>query len=268
MRPYVVIEKAVGQTPLQAIELYRKREVGLSSVPLTYAGRLDPMASGKLLVLIGDECKKRAHYDALDKEYVFEVLLGFTTDTGDVLGCVEAGGGSTIVSNAQVRDAIASLVGEHTLPYPVFSSKTVAGKALFQYALEGTLDTIQIPTIDVRVYSISFVDQLQMSRGDLISRVLNKIDLLKLDAHDTRLGADFRKALVTKSWWELQNKMRTNYTILRFRTTVSSGTYIRTLAPLIAEKLGTVGLAYSIRRTKIGCFFPITKRFGIWRRTF
>ena len=56
---FVMLDKAVGQTPLQCMEAWRN-EVGISAdIPLTYAGRLDPMASGKLLILVGEECKKK-----------------------------------------------------------------------------------------------------------------------------------------------------------------------------------------------------------------
>ena len=55
---------------------------------MTYAGRLDPMASGVLLVLAGEETKNKDKYLGLDKEYDFEILFGFATDTYDILGKV------------------------------------------------------------------------------------------------------------------------------------------------------------------------------------
>jgi len=55
---FVTIEKEVGKTPLQCVEKLRNSKPYLNDVSLAYAGRLDPMASGKLLILIGDECKK------------------------------------------------------------------------------------------------------------------------------------------------------------------------------------------------------------------
>ena len=53
---------------------------------MTYAGRLDPMASGLLIVLAGEETKNKEKYLNLDKEYLFEVLFGFKTVTYDFLG--------------------------------------------------------------------------------------------------------------------------------------------------------------------------------------
>ena len=52
------------------------------------------MASGKLLILIGDECKNQKKYFGLDKEYEFEVLFGVESDTGDVLGLISKSKGS------------------------------------------------------------------------------------------------------------------------------------------------------------------------------
>lgn len=266
MRKYVVIDKKVGETPLMAIEAFRKSEPDLGKIPLTYAGRLDPMASGKLLVLIGEECKKRSSYDGLDKTYLFEVLLGFATDTGDVLGIPRLG---ALIgpSDEDAERAARSLIGAHTFPYPAFSSKTVNGKPLFTYALSGTLDSIVIPTTDVQIHAIRYMDRVVSPKDELIERILSRIEHLKVRHDDEQYGADFRKDETMRAWWSLSDRRKTPCTILRFEASVSSGTYIRTLAPLIAASLGTIGLAYSIRRTRVGRYLPIAGRTGLWIRT-
>lgn len=266
MRRYAVIEKNVGETPLIAVEAFRKANPALSKYPMTYAGRLDPMASGKLVVLIGDECKRRAKYDHLDKSYVFEVLLGFHTDTGDVLGLSKPATTISVSDRAAIA-AAHSHVGAHTYPYPAFSSKTVKGKPLFTYALENELSSIEIPCKDVRVHSLRYLDRVIIPKDELIERILNKIDLLKIRDDIDELGAGFRKEEIIKQWWSLQDRRKTPCAILRYETTVSAGTYIRTLAPMLAQSLGTDGLAYSIKRTKIGRYLPIVGGVGLWTRT-
>jgi tRNA U55 pseudouridine synthase TruB len=47
------------------------------------------MAEGKMLVLAGETCKEREKYLGLDKEYIFEILLGFESDTKDILGIIK-----------------------------------------------------------------------------------------------------------------------------------------------------------------------------------
>ena len=91
MEKRVIIYKKVGETPLEALENFRTKRldeghVEYRNIPMTYAGRLDPMAEGDLLILIGEECKKKDAYLGLDKEYEVEVLFGIETDTHDVLG--------------------------------------------------------------------------------------------------------------------------------------------------------------------------------------
>ena len=82
----IVANKELGETPLECIERARI-ELGLdANMPMTYAGRLDPLASGKLLILMGEECKEKEKYLGYDKEYEIEVLFGIKTDTGDALG--------------------------------------------------------------------------------------------------------------------------------------------------------------------------------------
>lgn len=267
---YVVVEKGVGETPLQALETLRETDHILQGIPLTYAGRLDPMASGKLLILIGDECKDRKKYDGLDKEYEFEILLGVQSDTGDVLG-MPSMSEPTVLTDYGKKDLqkiASSFVGWHTLPYPVFSSKTVAGKPLFQYALEGALDTIEIPTIRTHVYTMEYLGQKTLETGVLLDEVLKKINFLQASVDSGRIGADFRKAEIIKQWEALSFERDQRYMVLKFKAVVSSGTYIRSLAPIIAQRFGTLGIAYSIHRTRIGKYQAVTNFFGFWRKSF
>ncbi len=75
LEKYVLLDKKVGETPLETLETWRDTREDLKGVPMAYAGRLDPMASGQLLILIGEECKVQEKYHHLDKEYQVGILL-------------------------------------------------------------------------------------------------------------------------------------------------------------------------------------------------
>ena len=145
MLRYALIEKEVGQTPLQALKVWKEQNPAYKNISASYAGRLDPMASGKLLILLGDECKKQKSYTKLDKEYEIEVLLDVGSDTGDALGLVEYAGRHTRYDHNALLNALRAEVGRHMRPYPHFSSKTVGGKPLFLHALEGSLSAVNVP---------------------------------------------------------------------------------------------------------------------------
>jgi len=258
MKKFVVLEKHIGETPLMAIERWKEENREYKDVPASYAGRLDPMASGKLLVLLGGECKKQKEYTKLDKEYDIEVLLDVGSDTGDALGLVEYAGKKTPVDNfSRINEILRAEEGSHTHPYPAFSSKTVLGKPLFLYALEGTLGSIEIPTHTEHIYRIKFRGATSLSTTQLSQRINDFLARVPTTNEPSKqLGADFRIDAVRASWEELfLDAGERNFAVLSLRVTCGSGTYMRSLAPRIGEALGTRALALSINRTKIGTYW-------------
>lgn len=271
MQKYVVLEKTVGQTPLECAELWRAAHTEYTGVPLAYAGRLDPMASGKLLILIGDECKVQERYHNLDKEYEFSVLCGVSSDSGDVLGRLTIALKVPLVSKSQLMPTIKKLVGDVNLPYPHFSSKTVQGKPLHVWTLEGRLNEIKIPTNASTIYSLTVVKTETKTRQEIYNEVSEKIESIKPVTEASKaLGNDFRRVDVRKDWrlFSDSGKPTDTFTIATFRCIASSGTYMRTLAEVIAKQTGTTGLAYHIHRTNIGLFQPVPFIGGFWKKRF
>ncbi len=266
---YLTTEKKMGETPLQALERLRAEKQIPQSISLAYAGRLDPMASGKLLVLTGEECKKQERYHALDKEYIFEVLLGVSSDTHDVLG-ITTGKHPIAPDIHNVHEVLKELVGQITLPYPHFSSKTVNGKPLHTWTLEGKLDTIAIPTKTSRIYAMELHGIRTIDSTTLAREIQEKIGTVETVTEERKaLGRDFRRKDVLASWDQVLTLFPDeSYSILTIRCVASSGTYMRTLANIIGERLGTVGLAFSIHRTRIGRFLPIPYFTGFFVKTF
>ena len=56
------------------------------------------------------------------------------------------------------------------------------------------------------------------------------------------------------------------FMIATFVCIAGSGTYMRTLAEVIARACGTTGLAYHIHRTHIGLYQPLPLIGGFWRK--
>lgn len=267
MRKTTVVWKKVGETPLERIEMYRK-EAGIAlGVPLAYAGRLDPLAEGKLLVLIGDECKKLKKYTGLDKEYSFEVLFGFSSDTGDVLGLAEEGGGIDTPTPDTLRATACSFVGTNSFLYPKFSSKTVQGKPLHTWTLEGRINEIEIPVKESAIYKLHFEDSYLLSKEELKYSIFEKINSIPPVTDESKaLGRDFRRVDIRARWNELfEQTRRSDFLIARFVCVASSGTYMRTLAGEIGKAVGSSGLAFSIKRTNIGTYVPF---LTTWLRRF
>ncbi len=269
---HVTIIKESGETPLQALSRVRDRYHIPTTIPLAYAGRLDPMASGKLLVLVGDECKKQEQYHALDKRYEFEILFGVRSDSGDILGI------PTLAKAKQYTDSKLNALAHGTqktltLPYPTFSSKTVHGKPLFLWTLENRLGEIEIPKATTRIYALDYANSKSIARETLLRTIHERIALLPTVTEESKkLGADFRRKEILSAWDILLSSQKEllphTFQIAQFSCICSSGTYIRSLVPYLAQKLGTSGLAYSINRTQIGTYLPLPLIGGVWLKKY
>lgn len=271
MQRYVVLEKLVGQTPLECAELWRAAHAEYLAVPLAYAGRLDPMASGKLLILIGDECKVQESYHNLDKEYEFSVLFGVSSDTADVLGRLKFSAAVPEISEATLKVIAEKLVGVVTLPYPHFSSKTVRGKPLHVWTLEGRLNEIEIPTKQSTIHKLKLTKIETKTRAEIYNEVSIKIESVTPVTDPSKaLGKDFRRVDVRVDWARFYESGHPTdpFIIATFTCIASSGTYMRTLASVIAKAVGTTGLAYHIHRTHIGHYQKLPFGFDFWRKRF
>lgn len=270
MEKYCTIEKRIGETPLEAAERLREANPAIADVPLAYAGRLDPMASGKLLVLIGDECKNQTNYHSLDKEYIFEVLLGVRSDTGDVLGLLDNEVASPEITKEEATQATKKCLGEIELPYPHFSSKTVQGKPLHTWKMEGRINEIEIPTKKSTIHKLDVLDVRTETRETIHKYATEKIETIPPVTEQRKaLGNDFRRADVRVCWQKFieAGQPEDIFQIVTLKCITSSGSYMRSLSEVFAGHLNTTGLAYSIHRTKIGKYKKLLG-LGIWTKKF
>lgn len=241
MKPVLVLYKHDGETPLECIRRFQDSHKEYTHVPMTYAGRLDPMAEGILLVLTGEECKQKEQYLGLTKSYEFEVVWGFTTDTCDVLGLVTHVC-DYVPHDVEIRNCASMYVGKRTQIYPAYSSKTVFGKPLFTWAREGHIQDVELPTREIEIFSCTYKGERMIVGKKLVELFEQRIQ---------RVRGDFRQKEIIATWnkYIVQDK---EYVITRFEMVCSGGTYVRALVDEMARDLHTCGTVCSIKRTAIG----------------
>ncbi|MFA7216794.1 MAG: hypothetical protein WC095_02335 [Candidatus Paceibacterota bacterium] len=234
--------KNTGETPKECLERYKSENPNLESVPMTYAGRLDPMAEGVLILLSGEAIEKKEDFLDLPKTYVFEILWGVKTDTGDVLGLIDKEE-EKIPKEEDVRGVLEKSLGDFIQKYPAYSSKPVNGKPLFLWAREGKLEEIEIPEHEVSLYRARFLERKEIDSILLLKEIKEKIGKVK---------GDFRQEEIISKWSDLFEDKKSRFTIDKIEVEVSSGFYIRQFTEDLAEKLSTVALTSHILRTKVG----------------
>jgi len=244
--------KEKGETPLERINRFKFGNPEYNKVKMTYAGRLDPMAEGVLLVLSGEEIKNKQNYLNLKKEYETEILFGFSTDSFDALGIVTNDSRREEIEKIEEgffsQDTLNKFTGKFSQKYPPFSSKTISGKSLFTYVKEGNLVEKDIPEKEVEIFSIEKTGFENISQERLKDKIIESIKMVK---------GDFRQEEISRLWEESFRKSDTKeFPVLKIKVNCSSGTYIRVLAKNIGLKLFSVpSLALSIKRTSVGKHF-------------
>ena len=263
MKQVINLYKPVGLSPLQAIEKFKKFNRAYKNKKMGYAGRLDPMAEGVLLALVGDENKKMGGYLKLDKEYRAEILIGLKSDSCDVLGVVEKGG-FVEVDEKVLKKKLKMLKGKYNQKIPKYSSYRFKGRPMFYYALRGkeVEDVKKVVEIkDVRINSV-----YKIGSGKLLKYVLNKID---------KVDGKFRQKEIKEKWREVLEGGEDNesaryrnkdpptqplnvsqtrlFVVIDVTIVCSSGTYIRAIADDIGEGYGG-GLLLSLKRIRVGNF--------------
>ena len=249
----IKLNKNRGETPLECLERFKIDNPEYKNEKMTYAGRLDPLAEGLLLVLVGEECKNKAKYLGLDKEYEVDILFGFATDTYDILGIVkkfsEVGlpHASEVVPQKtslikpgllhSIRNDIQSFVGKFSQKYPAYSSK------YFNKARSGELIDEEITEKAVEIKNIELIGEKTILKNHLEKYIIESINLVK---------GDFRQKEILDEWQNVLSRSNLdNWLVVSIRVNCTSGTYMRSLANSIGEKVGIPALALNIKRTKI-----------------
>lgn len=233
-------QKHAGET----LSVFLERVRGEYGIPagekMTYAGRLDPMASGAMLVLVGEACKEKDAYLAASKEYRVEVLLGIQTDTADMLGLVTKVSFGEVLED-DIQNAVQKISAITKLPYPAYSSKTVDGVPLWVSAREGKdIETIEK---DVVLSDVVLLDIQKRKLTEVIDAKLVTIQ---------NVQGDFRQEEIIAAWEKIKNEQQgTEVQLVEVQLTATSGAYMRILAEKVGEMLGVPALAYNIERTRI-----------------
>jgi tRNA pseudouridine55 synthase len=240
MQPYL-LDKPIADTPLDTLERLRGLRPELAGEKLAYAGRLDPMASGLLVVLHGPMLKEQEQYWNLPKEYTAQALLGWRSDSFDILGIPTPTTG-IVPSPSRILTTLQAMVGKLDLSVPVFSSVVHDGIPLFAHAREGLAPDVQVP---VRRMAVNQVDTVAIE--PLSERVLRE----RIDDSVGRVRGNFRQDEILAAWHALLRPGAELVTV-RFTLACAGGTYVRSVVHELGRRLGCGALLSELRRTRVG----------------
>jgi tRNA pseudouridine55 synthase len=144
----VVVDKPRGLTShtvvAQARRLFGRKDLG-------HAGTLDPMATGVLLLLVGQACKLSGYLTADSKRYAAEVYFGRSTDTLDADGqtIAEAPLAPGQLSLEAVTRALAQEQARTAQTPPAVSAIKVDGVRAYALARKGNAPELSPRAVEV-----------------------------------------------------------------------------------------------------------------------
>jgi tRNA pseudouridine55 synthase len=122
-----------------------------------HAGTLDPLATGVLVICVGQATRLIQYIQRMPKHYRATFVLGRRSETDDIEGNVVEIAGAPIPSRAMLDRALPQFVGAIQQRPPAHSAVKVRGKRAYQLARSGkTMDlaprTVTIHSLVVRRY--------------------------------------------------------------------------------------------------------------------
>jgi tRNA pseudouridine55 synthase len=139
-----------------------RRSTGVKK--MGHTGTLDPMATGLLVLCLGEGTKLVPYLTVDDKSYEAEVTFGISTDSFDADGEVTDRNQLDELVHLNediVRDALAQFLGTQEQTPPAFSAIKVNGERLYEKARRG--EKVVVPSRVVTFYELAF---LQFFKGD------------------------------------------------------------------------------------------------------
>lgn len=142
----LLIDKPTGPTSAGCVgkikRVLRQKKIG-------HAGTLDPLATGLLVILLGQGTKLAGYLGEGGKTYSGRFKLGQTTDTYDIEGEVVSESSIEGITEEDVRREIAYWTEAETQIVPPYSAAKHKGKPLYKLAREGKEAPVKVKPLEV-----------------------------------------------------------------------------------------------------------------------
>lgn len=152
----------------------------LKTKKIGHTGTLDPIATGVLVVCVGNTTKLCEILTSDYKEYIATIKLGIKTDTLDITGNILEQSDFN-VNKEQIINILNSFLGQSTQTTPIYSAVKVNGKKLYEYARKGK--SVELPLREIDIKSIELLSfqndeitfKTTVSKGTYIRALIDDI---------------------------------------------------------------------------------------------
>jgi tRNA pseudouridine55 synthase len=150
---FLVIDKPGGMTSRDAVN--RAQEWFPRKTKIGHTGTLDPLATGVLVVCVGQATRLADYVQAMGKSYASRFRLGATSTTDDADGEVAETPGAKAPTRAEIEAALAKFVGVVEQIPPAVSALKVSGQRAHDLVRKG--EDVKLAARPVRIDAIRVI---------------------------------------------------------------------------------------------------------------
>lgn len=159
MNGILIIDKPKDITSRDVVNSVVKK---LHTKKVGHTGTLDPIATGVLVICVGNATKLVSDLTCNDKEYIASVCLGINTDTLDNTGNILVEENS-IKTKEEIVNILDSIKGKYLQEVPSYSAVKINGKKLYEYARENI--EVKLPKREVEIKSIELISDIEYTNN-------------------------------------------------------------------------------------------------------
>ena len=143
MNGVLVVNKEKDYTSRDIVNIISK---ALKTKKVGHTGTLDPLATGVLVVTVGEATKISELLTSSFKEYIADIELGIETDTLDITGNILKEE-TVFKTKEEIENILSSMIGSYDQEVPIYSAVKINGKKLYEYAVIQNLDQKKLQEI-------------------------------------------------------------------------------------------------------------------------
>jgi tRNA pseudouridine55 synthase len=151
----ILIDKPVKWTSFDVVNKLRRK---LNIKKIGHAGTLDPLATGLLILCTGKMTKRVDEFQAQEKEYTGNLVIGQTTPSHDLETPVTEAKDISFVSQENIFEATKKFTGVIQQIPPIHSAIKVDGKRAYKLARKGKEPELNPREVTVTVFEITAVN--------------------------------------------------------------------------------------------------------------
>ncbi len=178
----LLIDKPLNWTSFDVVNFLRsfiRKMYNIKKLKVGHAGTLDPLATGLLIICTGKLTKKIDAYQGMDKTYVGNLKMGYTTPSYDAETESDNKFDTSQLSNIELIKATELFKGEIEQVPPIYSAIKVAGKRAFKHARKNEevhLKSRKVTVHEFDLYNIDLPDinfRVRCSKGTYIRSLVH-----------------------------------------------------------------------------------------------